>query len=40
MARHNLKSYDAIHLTTAREHRLQRFAASDRELQDIRSPRI
>jgi predicted nucleic acid-binding protein len=40
IARHNLKSYDAFHIATARAHGLRHFATTDRDFRGIRSPRI
>jgi predicted nucleic acid-binding protein len=40
MTQYRLRSYDALHLATARDHRLQHLATVDRWFADIRSPRV
>jgi predicted nucleic acid-binding protein len=40
MADFNLKSYDAVHVATAREHRLRHFVTADREFRSVRSLRL
>jgi predicted nucleic acid-binding protein len=40
MTQYRLRSYDALHLATARHFRLRHFATVDRWFADVRSPRI
>lgn len=40
MTRYRLRSYDALHLATARDHHLRHFATVDRWFADIQTPRI